>query len=48
MTLCLRPSTSAHGPKPVLSAAAGSVEGLGTNGRWSLAQKPHDLLVERP
>jgi UDP-N-acetylmuramoylalanine--D-glutamate ligase len=27
----LRPSTSAFGPKPVLSAAAGGVEGLGTN-----------------
>jgi 3-hydroxybutyrate dehydrogenase len=28
----VRPSTSARGPKPVLSAVAGGVEGLGTNG----------------
>ncbi|HEX8579232.1 MAG TPA: hypothetical protein VF655_06515, partial [Allosphingosinicella sp.] len=31
MTLSQRTSTSALGPKPVLSAAAGGVEGLGTN-----------------
>jgi ring-1,2-phenylacetyl-CoA epoxidase subunit PaaD len=30
-TLCQRPSTSAERPKPVQSAAAGGVEGLGTN-----------------
>jgi hypothetical protein len=31
MTQCQRPSTSALGPKFIRSAAAGGVEGLGTN-----------------
>ena len=31
LPLRVRPSTSAFRPKPVLSAAAGGVEGLGTN-----------------
>jgi len=31
-----RPSTSAFRPKFILSAAAGGVEGLGTNGNWDI------------
>jgi cysteine desulfurase/selenocysteine lyase len=48
MTLCQRPSTSAQGPKPVLSAAAGGVEGLGTNGLSATSDHPLDLVCDFP
>jgi cysteine desulfurase/selenocysteine lyase len=41
--LSQRASTSAVGPKPVLSAAAGGVEGLGTNGSGEIALSTHPL-----
>src|SRR4051794_22686547 len=48
MSLSQRPSTSAGRPKPVLSAAAGGVEGLGTNGTSAGSARPLDLLADFP